>query len=214
MSDGKNAFICTSLFLGQALPPGQQLMIVNAQGQLQPLTPEQLATVRMQQALVQQQQQPQQQIVQTGGQEITQSCVQIGGQAYAQSSIGGNAVSTEMLEQQQSSTITTMQVSSAQTASSMQLQQQQQIQLLSTSQASSSATQMQQSSLPQQQIIQTVNGQQVLIQTPQVGKQGRIHGTRCAFYAYLSPSKITGDGPTDRRTDGRTHPLIDLRRRI
>ena len=37
-------------------------------------------------------------------------------------------------------------------------------------------------------------------------KQGRIHGTRCAQYAYFSPSKITRDGPTDRRTDG--HDLL------
>ena len=164
---------------GQALPPGQQLMIVNAQGQLQPLTPEQLATVRMQQALMQQQQPQQQQILQPSGQDVTQSSIQIGGQAFSQSSIGGSAIGSELLEQQQSSTITTMQVSSAQTASSVQLQQQQQIQLLSTSQASSSATQMQPSSLPQQQIIQTVNGQQVLIQAPQVNKKLSYFKTCC-----------------------------------
>ena len=39
-------------------------------------------------------------------------------------------------------------------------------------------------------------------------KQGRIHGTRCAWYAYFSPSKITRDirtdGLTELRTNGRT----------
>ena len=40
-------------------------------------------------------------------------------------------------------------------------------------------------------------------------KQGRIHGTRCALYAYLSPSKITRDGPTDGPTDGRTEGRTD-----
>ena len=162
---------------GQALPPGQQLMIVNAQGQLQPLTPEQLATVRMQQAMLQQQQQQQQQpqqqqlqqqIIQSGGgQEIVQTSFQMGGQTYSQSAMG-NLISSDMMDQQQTNAITTMQVSSAQTVSAMQMQQQQQIQLLQTSQSTSAASQIQQTSLPQQQIVQTVNGQQVLIQAPQV----------------------------------------------
>ena len=39
------------------------------------------------------------------------------------------------------------------------------------------------------------------------GKQGRIHGTRCALYAFFSPSKYG-------RTDGRTQPLKEMRRRI
>ena len=41
-------------------------------------------------------------------------------------------------------------------------------------------------------------------------KQGRIHGTRCAQYAYFSPSKITRDRRTDGRTDGPTdgHDLL------
>ena len=51
-----------------------------------------------------------------------------------------------------------------------------------------------------------------------VRKQGRIHGTRCAKYACFSPSKITRDIRTDRRTngrmEGRTQPLIEMRRRI
>ena len=38
-------------------------------------------------------------------------------------------------------------------------------------------------------------------------KQGRIHGTRCAWYAYFSPSKIKRDEPTDRRMDGRTDTI-------
>ena len=37
-------------------------------------------------------------------------------------------------------------------------------------------------------------------------KQGRIHGTRYAKYAYFSLTKITRDGHTDRRTDG--HDLL------
>ena len=41
------------------------------------------------------------------------------------------------------------------------------------------------------------------------GKQGRIHGTRCALYAFFSPSKITGDRPTDLRTDLRTDGRTD-----
>ena len=157
-----------STHLGQTLPPGQQLMIVNAQGQLQPLTPEQLATVRMQQALMQQQQPQQQQLVPSGGQDITQPSIQIGGQTFSQTTLGTNAINADLIEQQSTNTMTTMQSSSAQTASTVQLQQQQQIQLLQTSQASSTTTQLQPNSLPQQQIIQTVNGQQVLIQTPQV----------------------------------------------
>ena len=37
-----------------------------------------------------------------------------------------------------------------------------------------------------------------------IRKQGRIHGIRCALYAYFPPWKISGDGPSDRRTDGHT----------
>ena len=41
-----------------------------------------------------------------------------------------------------------------------------------------------------------------------IEKQGRIHGTRCAQYACFSPSKITRDGRTELRTDGRTDDLL------
>jgi len=40
---------------------------------------------------------------------------------------------------------------------------------------------------------------------------------KAGYTAQDAPStrlKITGDGPTDRRTDGRTHPFIKMRRRI
>ena len=143
-------------------------MIVNAQGQLQPLTPEQLAMVRMQQASIQQPQQ-QQQIIQSTVQENVQPTIQVAGQSYQPSLIGNSSSASELIDQQPN-TIPIQQTSSMQTASAITLQQQQQqpIQLLQTSQASAVATQLQQSALPQQQIIQTVNGQQVLIQTPQV----------------------------------------------
>ena len=145
-------------------------MIVNAQGQLQPLTPEQLATVRSQQAMIQQQQQ---QIIQPAGtgQEVTQQSIQIAGQTFSQSSLG-NSITTDVLDNQSSNAVPIQQANTVQpTTSSVQLQQQQQIQFLQTSQASPVASQIgsiQHNSLPQQQIIQTVNGQQVLIQTPQV----------------------------------------------
>ena len=38
-------------------------------------------------------------------------------------------------------------------------------------------------------------------QGKKVKEQGRIHGTRCAQYAYFSPSKITRDLRADLRTD-------------
>ena len=156
---------------GQALPPGQQLMIVNAQGQLQPLTQEQLALVRMQQASMQQQPQQPQQIVQSAVQETAQPTIQVAGQSFQPSTIGNSSVASDLLEPQSSNIIPIQQTSSIQTANAMpihqQQQQQQQIQLLQTSQGSSVSTALQQSALPQQQIIQTANGQQVLIQTPQ-----------------------------------------------
>jgi hypothetical protein len=67
-------------------------MIVNAQGQLQPLTPEQIQSVRMQQAIMQQQQQqqqPQQTLIQQP-QQIPQKTIQLGGQTLSQTLVSAS----------------------------------------------------------------------------------------------------------------------------
>ena len=51
-------------------------------------------------------------------------------------------------------------------------------------------------------------------------KQGRIHGIRCyeTRFSAAEEKALRTNGPTARRTDGQTdgwtHPLIEMRRRI